>query len=158
MPTPAEFASLLELALAEAQAGTARIAAEYRLAELFGWSLDEAAGELVFGPHVRFVAQVVGVRDRADRWTWAWADPSLPAALVRAAADARGWGEANGVARLTTPAFPADEAECWKLTAFAARLVGLPAVYRGPSANGTLFLAFGPLPPGHGLAAPEPPP
>ena len=156
MTTPAdEFPTLLDLALAEVQAGTRRLMDEHRLAEQPGWALDEEHGELSFGGGRRFVAQVAGLFvPAAGVWKWAWAEPSFPPAMVRAAANARGWGQANGVPALTTPTGAATEDVCWKLAAFAARLVGLPAVYRGAMPDATFFIAFGPRPVGHGLLRP----
>jgi hypothetical protein len=141
-----EFPKLLDLAMAEVQQETQRVMAAYALTHYPQWGYDERNALLTFADGRNQVvadAQLAGFWYPADaRWQWGWFDQKLPEAVSRAARAVRGWGEANGVALLTDPAPAADETLAWKLTAFTARLTGLPAVYRCQSGPRFLYLAF----------------
>lgn len=141
-----EFPKLLELALAEAKAGTQELVDQYQLAGKHSFRLEPDRGRLGFGD-VEFELQVVGALDSAKgTWRWEWADGSLPKEVGVAAAHAKAFGEANEIDVLTSPASPATEAECWRYTAFAARLINWPAIYRAPLPSGLIvFVAFRPL-------------
>jgi hypothetical protein len=124
-----EFPKLLELALAEAKAGTQELVDQYQLAGKHSFRLEPDRGRLGFGT-----------------WRWEWADGSLPREVGLAAAHAKAFGEANEIDVLTSPASPATEADCWRFAAFAARLINWPAIYRAPLPSGLIvFVAFRPL-------------
>jgi hypothetical protein len=123
----------------------------HQQAWLFGmeeqWNLDPGRGELAFSFPGRLVvapAQVIGNLDRTTaQWTWGWADSSIPEQLSAHAAALREFGEQNNIPRLTTPTWPAEETDCWYMTALACRLCGFQGAYRGPAENVYSFITFG---------------
>jgi hypothetical protein len=147
-----EFPKLLDLAMAEVQQNTRELVDRNSLAAFRQWAFDERTGRLSFqNPGVdEFVvpAQLLGFWNPADsRWQWAWSDSTLPPHAVRASAAARDWGAAHAVTLLTASTSSAEEPLAWKLAAFAARLTGWPAVYRGSSGARFQYLAFAGPPP-----------
>ena len=151
MTPTTEFPKLLDLALAEVQVNTRELVQKLQLASYAQWGLDEQNARLVFsnpGANPLAIAmQVIGSYDPKQLvWRWAWSLGTLPTNALRAANATREWGQTQEIELLTTPSASADEADCWKLTAFAARLTGWPAMYRGQTESGFLYLAFaGPL-------------
>lgn len=144
-PTPAsEFSKLLDLALAEAQAGTRVLVERHRLETFANYRLDPQRGTLTIGDSPTFDVQFVGGFDpKTNLWRWAWADLEMPKTFGVAAAQANAFGKANGIPELIAATVPADEATCWKWTAFAAGLAKWPAIYRAPLDTGaTVFVAF----------------
>jgi hypothetical protein len=90
-------------------------------------------------------AQAIGLHDPStNAWQWSWNDPSFPPHLVQAASHARDWGRHNAIAVLSEPTATIDETTAFKLTAFAARLVGWPGIYRGVGGPQIIYLAFAP--------------
>ena len=162
-PTTAvtEFPKLLDLALAEAQEGTRELVSKYQLDQIANVRLNLALGSLIFGDEASFDVQVVGSFDAASGfWRWAWGDPNVPRSLGLAAAHAKAFGKANEIVALTNSPNVATEADGWRWTAFAARLIEWPAIYRLPLDTGPLlFLAFRPTVPlsETGLIAPPRP-
>lgn len=147
MTAASEFGKLLDLALAEAKTMTDEQMRLHKLDGLAGWSLDEARGRLLFGdPRGRYAimaAQAIGLYDPAkQQWQWAWADQSFPAHLVQAAQHVRVWGQVNEIPLLTEPMQTIAEADAFRLTAFAARFIGWPGIYRGETKPQSIFLAF----------------
>ena len=147
-PTAAsEFPKLLDLALAEVQAGTKELISKYQLESFDKVRLDLAYGQLIFGDDLRFDIQVVGSFDAVSGvWRWGWSDPNVSRSIGLAAAHAKGFGKANEIVALTNSLNIATEEDSWRWTAFAARLIDWPAIYRLPLDTGPLlFLAFRPV-------------
>jgi hypothetical protein len=145
-PTAAdELPKLLDLALAEVQAGTRELVERHNLTSAPGYHLDPAIGSLSFGKDT-FDAQFVGAFDPASKqWRWAWADPAIPKHLLLPANHAKAFGETNGLSELTTATIPADETTAWRWAALAARLADWPGIYACPLPTGvTVFVAFRP--------------
>jgi hypothetical protein len=111
------------------------------------WDFSQDAGELVLTfPEViaRAPAQIIGTFDsNAGTWMWAWANLSVSDALKKDSIRVRDYGEAHRIARLTTPKWPADESECWRMTALASRLCESNGAYRGPAGSTFIFMTFG---------------
>jgi len=118
---------------------------------LFGqeeqWNLDPGQTELAFAFPGRLVtapAQVIGTYDReTPHWTWGWADASVPENLAAHAHYLKQFGEQNGIARLTTPDWAAEETDCWYMVALACHLCGFHGAYRAPSEKFYSFISFG---------------
>ena len=130
---------------------------------LFGkeeqWNLDPGRGELAFSFPGRLIvapAQVIGTLDlQAGQWTWSWADGSIPDNLSAHAAQLREFGEQNGIPRLTTPEWGAEETDCWYMAALACHLFGFNGAYRGPAESIYSFITFGQIQPNPPLEARE---
>ena len=56
--------------------------------------------------------------------------------------EVRDFGEVKGYPRLTTPKWPAAEADGWEMTTIAAYVLDACGVYRTPGDNGFTFLAI----------------
>ena len=148
-PTPSsEFPKLLDLAAAEAQAGTQELIEKFKLHEFNTVSLDLHVGRLNFSPEVRFDVQIIGSFDpKSAYWLWAWADRAIPNSLIRAAEHAHGFGKANEIQPLTTDRIKSSDVECWLWTAFATRLVKWPGMYRMPIDSGHIvYMSIKPVP------------
>lgn len=111
------------------------------------WNLDPGRGELVFSFPGRLVvapAQIIGTYQKSTgQWSWSWADPMAPEALTDHARRLRLFGEENGIARLTTPAWKGEETDCWYMAALACYLCGFHGAYRGPAEDLYSFITFG---------------
>ncbi|QEL15043.1 DUF6882 domain-containing protein [Limnoglobus roseus] len=147
MTPTTEFPKLLDLALAEVQQKTRELITTHGLDKFPQWEHDAANGAIIFRtPGLdEFVvpAQLIGYHHPAQSlWQWAWDDPAVPANFVRSATAARNWGRAQDIEAVASPTTFADEALAWRLTAFAARLTGWPAIYRGQSESRFLYFAF----------------
>ena len=140
-----ELPKLLNLAYAEARASTRDLMARYRLNEYADFNLDANAGTLTFGTMVFDVQFVGAFESHTKQWRWAWAEDFIHSSVNIAAIHAQEFGKANDIESLTTRVSPATEEECWKWTAFAARLAKWPGIYRVPLPNGMIvFVAFRP--------------
>jgi hypothetical protein len=111
------------------------------------WSVDQAAGEIVFSAPNGIVAtcsvQIVGTFDTNDStWLWAWDHPWVREALCTHASRLREYGEKNGIAELTTRKIFTTENRCWEFTALACTLNNAQGGYRGPTGNALAFMTF----------------
>jgi hypothetical protein len=111
------------------------------------WDLNQDDGDLVLEfPEVivRAPAQVIGTFDaNTGTWMWAWANPSVGDALMKDSLRVRNYGEEHAIERLVTPKWRADELDCWRMTALAARLCDTNGAYRGPVGSTYIFVTFG---------------
>jgi hypothetical protein len=149
MADAAEFARLLEIAHREASVMSRKVVEDHALGTLTGWSLNEPRGRLMFADHAGrgavMAAQVVALYEpKSQTFQWAWDDATFPPDLVRAVKFARAWGHANSIAMLTTPLQVLDDEVATQLTAFTARLIDWPGIYRGVGGVKEIFLAFAP--------------
>lgn len=147
MTPTTEFPKLLDIALAEVLPMTRALVAKHGLDKFAEWHCDDVNGALIFrNPGVDEFAvpyQLIGTHHPAESlWRWAWDDAAVNAHFVRSAEKVRDWGQAQSIELLTAPTTFADETLAWKLTAFAARLTGLPGIYRGQSGPRVLHFAF----------------
>lgn len=119
----------------------------WHLGEEKRWDFDQDSGclELTF-PDVIVTApaQVIGTFDTdSGTWLWAWANPSVDAGLKRDALRVLDYGREHRIERLTTPKWPADETDGWRMAALANRLCSSNGAYRGPAGNTMVFMTFG---------------
>jgi hypothetical protein len=120
---------------------------------LFGkeeqWTLDPGRGEVAFSFPGRLVtapAQVIGTfSTETALWRWGWADSSISENLSTHALRLKEYGQHNGIPRLTSPEWTAEETDCWYMAALACNLCGSYGAYRGPSENNYSFITFGEL-------------
>lgn len=127
------------------QGGLAAFERQLRLAELVAdrdWQLDQAAGELRLGSDLVYPAQLLGSASAASvTWLWAWANPSVDAALTQRVEEARAIGEARGIPLLTDEGFPLGDLAVGHLVALAvSALLDADAYYRCPYAGGEAFV------------------
>ena len=93
-------------------------------------------------PRVVAEIQLVGATDHG--FLWAWANASLwPPGITEDALKTKAWGEANGVADLTTPRLTGDPTNLgWGMTAMAAKITGALGAYRPMDGDRSLFLLY----------------
>jgi hypothetical protein len=135
------FVDLVTRAHAYLTARQAALRADFRLGSWPRWDWDQESGELVFSeggvPRVRADFQFVGtVSGASGTWLWAWANPHLEPSLARDVGEVRAFGEAHGVAQLTTPKWPADATDGWEMTSIAAFVLQAEGAYRTPRDDG----------------------
>lgn len=92
---------------------------EFRFDTWPRWDWDQDTGQLVFSEAgvAKVVAdiQFVGsVSTETSTWLWAWANQHLVPAMARDVREVRQFGEAHGIAQLTTPKWPGDEIDGWR--------------------------------------------
>ncbi len=147
MPEPQDYLELLEASVAELQLKTEAHRGGWGLGEFDRWDMDMGQGDLVFSNRDGFTAtcpaQVIGSLDGVGgTWMWAWANPSIPSPLKADSLKVKEYGEAHGIDQLTTPDFPADEMDAWRLTALAVKLCESQGAYRGPAGSTAVFMTF----------------
>ncbi len=110
------------------------------------WYLDQGLAELSFtfpDVVVSAPAQIIGTwQQDTGVWTWAWADPTLPAALQEDSYRLREYGEHHGFQHLLTEFWQAEESHCWYMTALACWLCDAKGAYRGVAGNTCTFMTF----------------
>jgi hypothetical protein len=124
-----------------------RLQAEFELGRHKRWDWDQRTGELVFSgdgaPAVRARVHFVGsVSTVSGTWLWSWANFSLARKVRRLAGSVREFGERKDYPHLTTPRWPATEADGWDMAAVAAELLDADGVYRTPGETGFLFMVL----------------
>lgn len=112
------------------------------------WDVDLAAGTITFhnpkGWVITAPVQLIGtlVPDKGT-WMWGWDHPSAPEPARAHAKLVHAFGEAQGLAALTTRQIEATEQDAWSFTALAAHLAGANGGYRGPAGSAMVFMTFG---------------
>lgn len=118
---------------------------QLHLQDLLGeadWLLDQDAGTITFGGGEPWPAQVLGTESDADAsWLWAWANPSVPAALTSDARAVMAYGASNGIdqfgeAKVKTGGILSGET----FAMIAAGLLDADGYYRGPFDGGAVFV------------------
>jgi hypothetical protein len=144
---PLDFDTLLRLSMEELLFKTQAHQDSWLFGKEEQWNLDPGQGELVFTFPGRLViapAQIIGTYDaQTSVWTWSWANPSNPEALIVHALYLKDYGDQNGIARLSSPEWTGAETDCWYMAALACRLCGHHGAYRGPSESLYSFITFG---------------
>jgi hypothetical protein len=135
--TDAEMDALGAGAIEQLNRTQAAAVARWGFGELPRWDFDAAARTIAFSDERarRLVADVRMVGSYATasssfQWAWVLYPPHDP--LVEGISDLRGFGEARGIARLTTSYFDCGVGEGWGMTAIAAYLLGCDGVFRAP--------------------------
>jgi len=136
MNAPAWYAGWRHEAVHQLQTKNARLDADFRLGEWPRWDYDLDAGTLVFSERgiTRVVAeiQIAGSTSKnAGNWLWAWANESLPAALVTDSQTARGFGVEHGIGELTQECVTNGDLNAlgWELSAVAVRICNTLGAY-----------------------------
>ena len=142
-----EFTAFIEGSLeglrlqTEGHRGTWNLGGEAR------WDFDQDSGFLILTfPDViaQAPAQVIGTFDTSSKtWLWAWANPSIDTDLKRDALRVLDYGREHRIECLTTPKWPADETDGWRMAALANRLCSSNGAYRGPAGKTMVFMTFG---------------
>ena len=120
-------------------------------------TVDFGKGPGLFGKRRVYPIQVLGTEaEDSGTWLWAWANEAshIPAGLLEAVGRVRSYGEAKGVAELTTAQLPSREYPGHLLSLVASGIAGADAYYRGPYLGGAAFFLVGGTP----LAQPVPTP
>jgi hypothetical protein len=119
----------------------------WHLGEEKRWDFNQESGLLEFtfpDVVVRAPGQIIGTFDTgSSTWLWAWANPSIDAELKRDALRVLDYGREQRIERLTTPKWPADETDGWRMAALANRLCSSNGAYRGPAGSTMVFMTFG---------------
>jgi len=111
------------------------------------WDYDLHAGTLTFSadgiPKVVAAIQVVGTTQNAShRWTWAWANESLPLNVTEYARKVRQFGLAEGLSRLTEPELVDDQHLGWVMTAIMARITGAKGAFECGEDHGFMYVLY----------------
>lgn len=101
--------------------------------EMARWDWNDESNTLTFTdpakPTVIADVRLVGSLSTTTgtfQWAWQTVDEFLEISRVRV------FGEVRGMAKLTTPNFPAEQDDGWKLASLAGYLLGADAIYRPP--------------------------
>ncbi len=118
-----------------------------KLALLLGdytYLLDLDAGKIKFNNNLEFPFQVLGTEsDNTLIWLWAWADEQtdeVPADLLKASRELRGWGLREGVQEFTSPSVDLDKADGHVLSMIASEICGASCYHRDVYEGGSAFL------------------
>lgn len=148
-PPPAnasEFESLLRSAMDELMVRTRTHQDAWNFGQEEQWFLDQGSAELSFtfpDVVVSAPAQIIGTwQQDTGIWTWAWADPTVPAPLQEDSYRLREYGEHHGFQHLLTESWQAEESHCWYMTALACWLCDAKGAYRGVAGNTCTFITF----------------
>lgn len=100
---------------------------------------DLQRGLLSFGPELSMRAELIGTEASGPgSWLWSWANPGGYGDHVTAAArNARGLGERDGIAELTTGELPLDGGVGYRMAVITCGLAGGYAYYPATAAPGT---------------------
>jgi hypothetical protein len=142
-----EFEALIDGSMEGLRLQTQAHQGTWRFGKSDRWEFSMDTGELVFTfPDMvaRAPAQIIGSFDSLEgSWMWGWANPSIPEPLARDSIRVREYGEQYHIQRLTTPSWPGEEEDGWRMAALANRLCKSNGVYRGPAGTTFVFLTFG---------------
>jgi hypothetical protein len=121
--------------------------AEFRIDAWPRFDWDQDTGQLVFSsdgvPRVIADIQFVGsVSTETHTWLWAWDNEHVDAPMSRDVREVRAFGEAHGIAQLTTPKWEADEVDGWEMTSISAYILQAKGVYRTPDGTVLTYLVF----------------
>jgi hypothetical protein len=107
------------------------------------WEWKLSSAEIVFRKGERTVLaarlQVVGSLARG-RWLWAWANPSLPEIVFKAAREMVALGRDEGFTQLTTPEFACSEDDAQGLALVVAARSNASAMFSDQQGGKTVFV------------------
>jgi len=84
---------------------------------------------------------IVGtISGESGTWLWGWGNPHLNGVPMEEMDRVISFGEENGIEKLTSRQWPAEEVDGWEMTALAAQVLQAEAAYRCPSGKGFLFV------------------
>lgn len=100
---------------------------------------DLDRGTVSFGPELTARAELIGTEaEGPGSWLWSWANPGgFGDHLLAAARNARGLGEREGIAELTTGELPLADGIGYRLAVVTCGLAGGYAYYPATAAPGT---------------------
>jgi hypothetical protein len=87
--------------------------------------------------------QILGTQsEKTNTWLWAWANArsGIPARLISAAKDLRGFGDENKIEEFTKPTWGIDKWDGYAIASVASALLGVPGFHRAPYAGGAMFV------------------
>lgn len=113
----------------------------YRINDWPRWDWDQGDRQLIFSesgiPKVIADIQFVGsISTETDTWLWGWANPHYEAEMSLDIREVQQFGEAHGIAQLTTPKWAADETDGWEMTSISAYILQARGAYRTPRDQG----------------------
>jgi hypothetical protein len=121
---------------------------DFRLSTLPRWDWSQDERQLVCSekgvPRVIADIQFVGsISAETKTWLWSWANPYVEPDMWRDIAEVRQFGEAHGIAQLTTSKWTADEVDGWEMTSISAYILQAKGAYRTPrEGGGFTYLIF----------------
>jgi hypothetical protein len=105
--------------------------------------LDLDSGKIRFNNDLEFSFQVLGTEsDNTLIWLWAWADEQtdeVPADLLQASRELRGWGLREGVQEFTRPSVDLDRADGHVISLIASGICQASCYHRDPYEGGSAF-------------------
>ena len=118
---------------------------QYRAGQWPRYDWSQEPGQLVFSqdgkPKVIADIQFVGsISTMTNTWLWAWDNDTVAQELCQASLQVRQYGERHGLPHLTTPKWPAEEADGWEMTSIAAYLTDAEGAYRSPDEHLLYFM------------------
>ena len=145
-PTPA-FVDLVTRAHQYLTERQDALRADFRLDSWPRWDWSQDTRQLVFSedgvPRVVADIQFVGTTStETGTWLWSWANEHVDPALSRDVDEVRGFGEAHGIAQLTTPKWEGDATDGWEMTSIAAYVLQAKGAYRTPREHGFTYMIF----------------
>lgn len=123
------------------------LAEQFSLAKHERWDWDQETSEITFSnngkPAVTARIQFVGsVSTTGGTWLWSWANEHVNQPVFEDILRLREFGDEHDYPNLTTPLWPADEADGWEMTALAAMHLSADGAYRTPSNTGFTFMVL----------------
>ena len=145
--TNEEYDALIEAAYGYLRHQQEQAWSSFNIGSYERYDYDQESGKIVFSSNgnVRVITdfQAVGsISTRSNTWLWAWANDSILPSIRQAAEHARAFGEAEQIAEVIEPYWPADETDGWAMTALTAYLTKAKGGYRCPDENGFLYVVL----------------
>lgn len=142
-----EYQTLVDDSNEYLRAQIERCKTEFQIGAYPRYDWDQEKGQLVWSdsgvPKVIASVQFVGsISTKSNTWLWAWANPTILAAVKRDTLKVKSFGERKRIERLTSQKWTADEIDGWEMTALAARLLEARGAYRSPDSDGFTFMIF----------------
>ena len=120
----------------------------YQLGKFKRMDYEQETGKMTFSdagvvPRVVADFQIIGsLSSRSGTWLWAWDNPYLLENTASAVYEVKKFGEENGISKLTSPKWKAQEKDAREMTAVAAYILKAPGAYAFPSDEIRVYTVF----------------
>ncbi len=140
----AEYLKFKDEASAAFKKSSAKVDAEFNLADHDRWEFAQSTGQLIFFNKAgkKVVAadvQIAGTWAANHSWMWAWNNDSLDPSLKKDMSKVRDFGREKNFYELITPVLTVDPDYAWTLTAVAGGLIKARSAYRVRNGNGYIY-------------------
>jgi hypothetical protein len=120
---------------------------KYGLDDYLQMDFEQETGQMIFtmmgGKQAIMKFHVVGsISDRSRTWMWSWDNPYMLEHVTGEILKVRAFGEENGIEKLTSPRWPANDDDGWEMTAIAAWVLKSKGAFSFLSDEMMVFVVF----------------